>query len=306
MKYLTIILWLFILTFDAYSQGSDFDMYYPENNLYRKLKVKSELDTIATPAFHHYMKEFDTLGRQISWRYVEDSVVTRFKYSRSGDTLWKMHYYIKNGIEHDIYEVDRFMYNPNGKISVFTNWRKSYYYGDKFTQFRVDKFFYDENHRLTSELNFTNDKYNKPFASSLAIPDSLLELDMVYSYSYDKLNRLAVKKDMISKPDSRSVDSFFYDRNNRIIKIASRKKHGFLGEFGVDNLCRIELISYDTNKKTVTKYSLYNDWEPFQLKETELEINEYIYYSNGLKKIWNLTSGNYKKTMLDYSIYEFY
>jgi hypothetical protein len=306
MKSLTIIIGLFILTFDSYSQNSDFDMYYPENNLYKKLKVKSELDTIASPAFHHYKKEFDTLGRQISWGYVENSVVTRFKYSRSGDTLWKFHYYTKNGVEHDIYEFDRYIYNSNGKIIVYENCRKSYYYGDNFSQFRVDKFFYDETDRLTSELNFTNEKYNLPFAPTLTIPDSLLKLVMVYTYSYDKLNRLAIKKDMISKPNSRSVDSFFYDKNNRVIKITSRKKHGFLGEFGVENLCRVKLIKYETNKKTVTNYSTYTDWEPFKVKETEHEVNEYIYYPNGLERIWNLKIGHYDKTMLDYSIYEFY
>jgi len=59
--FLTIFLHLAVYGF---SQLNEFENYYPETQLYKKLKVKNEFDTIASPPNHHMKKEYDILGRQ--------------------------------------------------------------------------------------------------------------------------------------------------------------------------------------------------------------------------------------------------
>ena len=281
------------------------EMYYPEKPLFKKLKVKSVFDTIASPAFHHYKKEYDTLGRQILWYYVEDTVITRFRYVRTGDTLKKYHYYTKGGIEHPAYQTEIFVYEKNGKILTYLSCEQNYDY-ENTSDCKVDKFFYDKNNRLTSKLIYTNRHYKQQYSEELLPADSLLNLVNVYSYQYDRNGKLITMKQMIGKTEYRSVDSFFYDKAGRLIKNISRQKQGYLGEFAVGNLCWTRTFEYATNKQTETTWTTYSDWEIDKTKSTNEELNEYIFYPNGLKWIWYHKPGNYPKSRLEYLVYEFY
>ncbi|MBP6021951.1 hypothetical protein [Ferruginibacter sp.] len=302
LLFFTLVFW----TIQTYSQTDDWEMYYPKNSLLKKLKVKSLLDTIASPAFHHYKEEFDTLGRQISWCYVEDSVITRFRYFQSGDTLTKFHYYTKGKIEHPIYQTEFFVYDKKGNILSYQNSRKSYGNDINTSECSMDKFFYDENFRLTSKLSYSNSHYKQPFSEKLRLADSLLNLVNVYSYQYNKNGKLILMKQMIGKPEYRSVDSFYYDKTNRPIKIVSRQKQAYLGEFPVGNLCGTKIFKYEGNKQIETTWTTYSDWEITKTKTIDEEMNEYIFYPSGLKWMRYYKPRDYPKSRLDYLVYEFY
>jgi hypothetical protein len=289
-----------------YSQTNDWEIYYPEDSLVKKLKVKSVFDTIASPAFHHYKKEFDTLGRQISWCYVEDSVITRFRYVRSGDSLTKFHYYTKGKVEHPIYQTELFVYNKKSNILIYQSSRKSYGNDINTSECSMDKFFYDEDSRLTSKLSYSNSHYKQPFSEKLRLADSLLNLVNVYTYQYDNKGKLILMKQMIGKPEYRSIDSFYYDKAGRLVKNVSRQKQGYLGEFAVGNLCWTRAFKYEIDKQIETTWTNYSDWEIEKVKTTNEELNEYVFYPNGLKWMWYHKPGDYPKSRLNYLVYEFY
>lgn len=306
MKQTFLFFGLIFLATKTFSQSDEWQMYYAENVLFKKLQVKSVLDTIASPALHHYKKEFDTLGRQISWYYVEDSVITRFKYIKSGDSLIRHHYYTKSGIEYPIYQTELFVYDKKGKILTYQSSRRSYGNDINTSECTMDKFFYDESHRLTSKLIYSNSRYKQPFSVNLKLVDSLINLVNVYSYQYNKSGKLILMKQMIGKPEYRSIDSFYYDKTNRPIKIVSRQKQAYLGEFAVGNLCGTKTIKYEENKQIETTWTTYSDWEITKIKTIDEELNEYIFYPNGLKWMRYYKPGDYPKSRLNYLVYEFY
>jgi hypothetical protein len=306
MKQTVLIIAVLFLTYETFSQTDGFEMYYPEKLLFKTLRVKSILDTIASPAFRHYKEEYDTFGRQISWSYVEDSVITRFKYVESGDTLRKYHYYTKNGIEYPIYQTELFVYDKEGNILVYQSCRKNYGNDKNTSECWWDKFFYNENNRLTSKLVYSNSHYRQPFSLELKLADSLINLVNVYSYQYDRKGKMILRKQMIGKANYRSVDSFYYDKSNRPIKIVSRKKQAYLGEFPVINFSGIKTFKYEKNKQIETSWITYSDGESQKIKTVDLEVNEYVYYSNGLLWMRFYKTGGYSKSKLSFLVYEFF
>ena len=306
MKQTFLFFTLIFLATKTFSQTDEWQMYYPENVLFKKLQVKSVLDTIASPELHHYKKEFDTLGRQISWCYVEDSVITRFRYTKSGDTLIKHHYYTKSGMEYPIYQTEFFVYDKKRKILTYQSSRKRNGNDFNTSECIMDKFFYDESNHLTTKLMYYNSRYKQPFSINLKFVDSLLNLVNVYSYQYDKSGKLILMKQMIGKPEYRSVDSFYYDKTNRRIKIVSRQKQAYLGEFAVGNLCGTKNFKYEENKQIETSWTTYSDWEIAKTKTIDLERNEYVYYPNGLQWMRFYKPGDNPNSKLDYLVYEFY
>lgn len=305
MKQSLLFLSLLIVATQTFSQTDEMEMYYPERPLFKKLKVKSVLDTIASPAFHHYRKEYDTLGRQVSWYYVEDSVITRFRYVKSGDTLKKYHYHTKGGVEHPVYQTEVFVYDKKGSILTYQSCQRNH--DNKNTSNCVmDKFFYDENFRLTSKLIYTNRYYKQEYSENLLPTDSLLKLVNVYSYQYDRNGKLKTMKQMIGKPEYRSIDSFYYDKAGRLIKNVSRQEQGYLGEFAVGNLCWTRTFEYEKNKQIEATWTNYSDWEIDKTKTANEEVNEHVFYPNGLKWMWYHKPGDYPKSRLNYLVYEFY
>jgi hypothetical protein len=305
MKQLLLFLSLLVLATQTFSQTDEMEMYYPEIPLFRKLKVKSVLDTIASPAFHHNKKEYDTLGRQVSWYYVEDSVITRFRYVRSSDTLKKYHYYTKGGVDHPVYQTEFFLYDKKGNILTYQNCKRNHDFVNT-SDSRVDKFFYDETFRLISKHIYNNRNYKQQYSETLLPEDSLLKLINVYSYQYHRNVKLIIRKQMIGEPEHRSIGSFYYDKTGRPIKYVRRQKRGYLGEIAVANLCWKKFFEYETNRQIETTLTIYSDWEIDKKKTTNKEVNEYHFYPNGLKWLWYHKPGDYPKSILSYLVYEFY
>jgi hypothetical protein len=305
MKQLLLFLSLLVISTQAFSQADEMEMYYPERPLLKKMKVKSVLDTMATPAFHHYKMEYDTLGRQISWYYIENRVITRFKYDKSGDTLKKYHYYTKDGVEHPVYQTEIFVYDKKGNILTYQSCQRNSDYNNT-SNCVMDKFFYDEIFCLTSKFNYINRYYKEEYSENLLPTENLLKLVNVYSFQYDRNGKLKTVKQMIGKDEYRSIDSFYYNKAGRLIKSVRKQKQGYLGEFAVVNPCWTRTFKYEKDKQIETKWTTYSDWKIDKTKAINEESNEYIFYPNGLKWMWYHKSGEYPKSRLSYLIYEFY
>ena len=111
---------------------------------------------------------------------------------------------------------------------------------------------------------------------------------------------------MMGKPDFRTIDSFYYDKTGRVIKKVSRQKRGYRGEFAVNNPCYIKTYQYGQNRQIETSWATYSDWSPYNIIETNKEVNEYVFYPNGLK--WQWFYGNPGSTLskVSYLVYELY
>lgn len=306
MKTVSLILIVSLLTTVSHSQIKSMDGYYPENVLYRKLRVKSIIDTNASPPGHYYKKEFDTIGRQIAWYYIEDSVRTYFKYEKRGDTLIRLHFNTVNGREKPVYQFEKFLYNDKGKVELYQSCRRNYGSDDHTTQCEMSKFYYDDKSKLLTKLDYSESKYKKKFSENMPLVDTLMRLVDVNHYFYDKGSRLIAKKQMTGRPEYRTIDSFFYDKSNRLVKTTSFQRQGYLGEFAVGDLKGFEHIKYEKTGIVITSFITYRDWEITKLKTSEAEINQYVYEPNGLLKIRYHQSGSGKKSMLTYNLYEFY
>jgi len=284
MLRLYVLFFCLLQVTQTYSQTNEFEMYYPEDKLFSKLKVSAVLDTLDKPARRHYKKEYDTLGRQISWRYVNDSVVTRFRYVHSGDTLIKQHYYTKGKVEHETYECEWFVYNRTGKISTYQRSHKR-----ETSGCNMEKFFYDDKDRPVTKLVYINGK-----------------LVDVYSYTYVKNGNIVVKKQLAGKPEYRSIDSLYYNKANKLVKIVSRQQQAYIGEFAVNDFHLTKTISYETNKQTEKTYLTYALGGTDKINEDPAEVSEYIFYPDGLQQMWYHKSSGYSLSRLSYLVYEFH
>ena len=306
MKVAFPLLLSLLFVVEGQSQAPEFERFYPENSLYRKLQVKSVLDTIASPPNHHYKKEFDRLGRQTAWYYVEDSVRTYFKYEKKEDTLSRLHYYTANGRERPIYRREWFVYNEKGKIELYQSCQKNYGERIETSQCEMDKFYYDEKGRLLTRLSYAAPRYRQPFSVEMTLADTAMRLQSGLHYWYDKGDKLKAAAQLIGPPDFRSVDSFFYDSKGRLVKRTSYQKRGFLGELTMTDLTRIELKTYATNRLLETSFATYRDWMSDTLKATNPSIYEYIYFPNGLEKMYYWENGSVKRSLMNVKQYEFY
>jgi hypothetical protein len=306
MKTISLLLLYLFLTVCSHSQPTDTDRYYPENPLYRKLGVKSILDTSASPSGHHYTEEFDSLGRRTAWYYVEDSVRTYFKYEKKADTLIRLHFYTVKEREKPVYQFEKFHYNAKGKIEFYASCGKNYGTDSATSECEMRKFYYGEKGQLLAELDYSETNYQIPFSVNISPVDTLMKLVNVSHYFYDKATKVIAKKQVIGPRENRAIDSFFYDKSNRLIKTTSFQKQGFVGDIPYADLRSFELIRYREHKTEITSFDTYLNWEHTKPDTSEVETSEYIYEPNGLLKIWFHQSGSRTKSMLTYNVYEFY
>jgi hypothetical protein len=291
----------------AYSQANEMESYYPENSLLRKRRVKSMLDTIASPAFHHYKMEFDTFGRQTSWCYVEDSGVTRFRYQRNGDTLRRYHYYTKGRMEYPTFQSETFVYDSEGSILIYRSLSRNGVQHDVGIEGRQVKFVYDNSHRLLSKLEYALRENYEEFSDTVKLADSLFTLGNAFVCHYDKIGKLVLIKQVTGELAFRRTDSFYYDPAGRLIRNVGRQQQGYSGEMLISNLISTKTIEYSKNKRTEKNVLIYFDWTIGKMKTANRQEDEYVSYPSGLKWKWYHKSGvGFHMSILDYWVYEFY
>lgn len=306
MKTVLLILIYLLFTIGSSSQTRDSDKYYPENKLYRKLLVKSVIDTISNISGGHFKKEIDRLGRNTTWYYIEDSVRTHFQYEKKGDTLIRLHFNTVNGKKKPVYRFEKFLYNENGKILLYQSCNTMYGSRNQAPECEMSKFYYDDKGRLLTQLDYYENNYNTEFSENMILSESLMRLVDVNVFSYHKNNKLIVKKQNLGRSETRRIDSFFYDNSNRLIKSIGFQEQGYLGEFAVLDLRQIELVEYQKDSTLITRFITYRDWEIKKVKRSEDETEVYIYEPNRLLKISYEQNRHGQKSMLFHYVYEFY
>lgn len=301
-----------------YSQIIDVDFYYypdlksfyPSKIEYKKNKVKSIIDTFGH-GNSHYKEEFDTLGRQTSWYYIENTSRTNFRYEIKNDTLFKYHY-CPTYLNGETYQMEKYVYNKIHQIIYYLNCHKHTH--DNGTDVEMTNFYYNDRNKLTEMLDYKNSNYPEPFSINMLIEDSLLELRNVTNFSYNKRNNISVLKELYCDPEFRKVDSFFYDKSNRISRIISTQKKRWSGEFIKYNTKTVIEIEYKNLSKRITITDSSNDFitgnnfiDQNARREIEKEEIIYEYLTNGLivKEFFKSNSSG-KMQLNHYYVYGYY
>lgn len=266
----------------SYCQVDEFATYYPANPLYQKLKIQSQIDTVTDEQFHRYKFEFDTLGRKIAEYYTGDNHMVCYKYERKGDTLFCYRYDSIKSRPTEFFQFEKFIYNTKGKIIRYENFEHNPLLSGQQIDCSLDKFIYDEKGLLTLKLSFSKLSYPKSISKDISINDSLLILQVAYSYTYDKNNRLTIKKQVTGPAEFRTIDSLFYNNKNKIIKTITHKHRGYFGEIPATDISIIESVQYVPSKKVIKTTSLYH--LAFNQPSITSETINSTYYLNGLLK----------------------
>ncbi|TMI90321.1 MAG: hypothetical protein E6H08_15215 [Bacteroidetes bacterium] len=202
---------LFIIN-NAFAQIVEFDHYYLVDTIIQKNKIKTSNYTNASFPHLNSIYEYDTLGREILWYYINGDTKNYTKYLNNKDTLIEVKYSIKDNGEEYPYQIHKYVYNKEGHISFYASCRQSSFAGKSEADFA--NFYYDKSNKITAVLYYST--YNYPFEVNKDFPivERLFKLINVENFYYNNFSQLIAKKQMIGKKDERYVDSFFMTSRN--------------------------------------------------------------------------------------------
>src|SRR5688572_24538026 len=127
MKY-CFIFFILLLSVRTVAQPGHLSVFYPENDLYKKLKVKAVIDSFMIVPANSRIIEYDTSGRELNSYYsscISCAGYRSFVFTRQGDTLYRTK---PSGDTSTgkIFSFERFIYSRTGKIMSYALSHKSY------------------------------------------------------------------------------------------------------------------------------------------------------------------------------------
>lgn len=290
MKYILFILMALRISILC-AQTEELKKFYPENSLYRQLKVKTVTDSFMIVPGNSRITEYDSLGRELQSYYAGClKCSSPYTYLTRGDTLFRLQYY-RDSVKTWLHSYEAFVYSRSKKIIRYSYCRQPFHY-DKGFYAQVNRFFYDESDSLTCLLAYSSHDYQQPVSAAMTIAETDLTLTDVIYYTYQKQpnTRLVIGKHAIGNPDWRATDSFTYNRHNQLIRVGSFAKRGFVGELGYANLNRV--TEYDYQPGVVTEWNYHTSCliklpngdcaDPYQ---SDMDKGEIILKPNGLPEI---------------------
>ena len=299
MKY-AVVFFLLFLFLKSIAQTEHLKEFYPENKLYKKLKVKAVIDSFMIDPANSRITEYDTSGRELCSYYL-GSGCSPYIYLKSGDTLTKLKYYGEL-TQANIFSFEQFIYNSKGEILKHSLSNKSYT-GEKAIYAKLDVFFYNST-GLFCKMEYTNHDYPKTVEANMVIAENDLKISSAIYYTYKKTNNgiTIVARETIGSIDWRSTDTIVYDKMNHLVKRNSFSRRGTPGEVVHDNLNMIEeyhFKDFRIGTRQFYTYCLAIASDGYCLSPQQSEINageiwlnkqglkeaEYSYYANGAKHL---------------------
>ncbi|HEX7846568.1 MAG TPA: hypothetical protein VF476_12275 [Chitinophagaceae bacterium] len=289
-----------------------YEKYYPENKLVKKNRIKHIIDSsefISQGKLRS--KIYDSAGRLIGdINRSVDSFDHPFIYRSNGDTIFRLKY---NKEKTSLLCFERFVHNKKRLIVSYLDCC-NYYFKETDHYVGYEEFFYDEEDKLKSWLNYSRSDYpGKVSDKNLINPTDLRLNDVVY-YSYKTLkngNTLITGKHALGKAEWRETDSIIYDRLNRITRFNSFSKKGGIGEIVYNHLNRITEYSYTDSSVKITNYATYciatlPDIGCRLPAESDKDIQLIIYNKDRTKKAVHGFNYGGKKYLRDKYEYHYY
>jgi len=252
MKYF-IVFFLLFFSLKTVAQIEHLKEFYPENKLFKKLKVKAVVDSFMIAPENSRITEYDTLGRELGSHYLKAGY-NPYLYTRNGDTLTRYKYYGEPG-HAPLFSFEQFIYNTKGEILKHALAYRSYT-GGKEIYAKLDVFFYNST-GLFCKMEYANHDYPKAIEERMIISEHELKIASAIYYSYKKTSSgmTVIAKESMGSSDWRITDTVVYDKMNRLVKKNSFSRRGTSGEMVHDNLNMIE--EYHFKEFRITSRRLY-------------------------------------------------
>lgn len=320
MRYIFIIIILFSSQL-ILAQNADFEAYYPQNQLYKKIGVK---EIVETSNYNPLNKEphvttYDTLGRITSEKSSISNKTTYFVYEQHNDTIIKISYRAPNEISRaDTFKIELFIYNTNGAITNYYNFNNEryidYLYSTNCTDnihlsnlsstFYNENFVYNEKGQCIYKHYSINNWVDVPFKISTELPYSTLGFKATYAYTYDKNGNMLTKTGIAGDEIIGDVDSFFY-KNNQLIRKTTHLKKYF---YGRRNFIETNYTTSTENGLKVISLeessSFRNNNTPLDKVEPILKKHKLYYNKQGLLvKVEGILDRDIVKEEYEYGIY---
>jgi hypothetical protein len=253
MKYY-IVFFLSFLSLKTIAQTGHLKEFYPENKLYRKLKVQDVIDSFMIVPANSRIIRYDTSGRKLnSYYYACPGCAAPVQWVSNGDTLTCLQYY-GDSMNRKLFSREQFIYNKKGEILHYSICHDPFSSGDGVYA-RVNNFFYNST-GLFCKMEYTNNNYLIAVDQKMVIAENDVKLNSAIYYTYRKTNNgiTIIGKESVGKTDWRFIDTFLYDHNNRLIRTSSFSKQGVVGELVLNNLNMITEYKFRDNSVFTTEY----------------------------------------------------
>jgi len=220
--FLTIIITLTIQI--SYSQSESFKDLYPENKLFKTLKVKRVVDSFYVNYPSANTKFYDTAGRLIGdFNYYIDTIDNPFVYVQERDTLYRLKYKF---LEKDIYSFEKFVFNKVGDLKEYFECRNSYH-GDSTVLVNLYLFEHDDKSRLKQQSIFRSWNYSEKVKERMNVKKQ--ELQFIDKYDYSYLSSSKVRIVVAKHSNGNRIDTMVYNLKGQLLKQNLFARHGSVG-----------------------------------------------------------------------------
>ncbi|MBK7308292.1 MAG: hypothetical protein IPI88_15555 [Chitinophagaceae bacterium] len=236
----------------SYSQTELLKDFYPENKLYKTLKVKKVVDSFYVNYPSIRTKFFDTSGRLIGeYNYFLDSIENPFIYVEIKDTLYRLKYKYPHK---DLYSFERFVFNSNKKIVEYTECRNSYN-GDNTILVNLHLFTYDKANRLLQQIIYRSWNYLEKVRERMNI--GIKNLEFIDKYSYKHFQAKGNLMIIANHNNGNSIDTLRFNSKQQLIKQSLFSRIGPLGDRSGKNINRVTEWTYKTSSILEVYFTTY-------------------------------------------------
>jgi hypothetical protein len=286
MKYIVVFFLLF-LSFQTVAQTEHLKEFYPENKLYRKLKVKAVIDSFMIDPANARIIRYDTSGRKLnSYYYGCPGCASPVHWISNGDTLTCLQFY-RDSTHRKLFSREQFIYNKKGEILQHSICYNPFTPGDGVYA-RINNFFYNST-GLFCKMEYTNHNYPKTVEANMIIAENDLNISSAIYYTYKKTNSgvTIVGRETMGSKDWRTIDTIVYDKANCITRKSSFSKKGTDGERSLTNFHPVKVYSWKGMILTILEFYAYCFAESPQYGclttiTSDTDKREFIYDKNGL------------------------
>ena len=266
-------------------EGEDLEnkFYYPSKKVFIDNKVKFKIDSnIYSLPRGYTIEAFDEKGRLIGlFNHSIDSFINPYQYIEKGDTLICIR---RRNRDNSIYMLEKFIYNSSGQIIQFDRFIDDF--SSKGTLEFNRTIFYYENSNVSDKLRYSlNGKDTLTINTNITTYSMKLWSVKHYTYQKAKSKNIMVITECIGNKDFRSVDTFEYDKLNRLLLHTNFAKSAYLFcSYRASNVRRIEKYNYRNDSVLIKSYTTTEAIPPSNSsEEQDLNFRIEIYSKNGLE-----------------------
>lgn len=265
------------------SEDLENTFYYPEKKEIKNNNIKFKIDSNIYHYRGYWIEAFDFKGRLIgSFDHSIDSFVNPYIYIEKVDTLLRLRQRDK---KKTLYMVEKFIYDKSGKIIQFDRFRDDFLIDGKLVLDRT-VFFYEDG-KISDKLSYGLNSIGELSADFNILTNKMnLESIKHYSYKRTQLNSYIFISELMGDKNFRDVDTFVYDKKDRIIKYKNFAKRGYvIDKAAGKNLSIVEEYKYVKDSVHIHYYTTMSD--PIDDSNGEIRNEEFsvrIIDKNGLEQ----------------------